>query len=134
MSEPIVSGPQGQPTAPTRCTGHIAARRTPLHITLLPLALLGPDLAWLAVFMFAPVALLFVISLKGYAAGSHHRRLATVELHTVYIRPVLPSGPHQYPVDRSGGNCCLPRSLDFRLPWHCRARRAGSGASSISAS
>lgn len=69
MSEPIVSGPQGQPTAPTRCTGHIAARRTPLHITLLPLALLGPDLAWLAVFMFAPAALLFVISLKGYAAG-----------------------------------------------------------------
>ena len=69
MSEPIVTDFQGQPSAQIGRAGPITARRIPLRVTVLPFALLGPNLVWLLAFMFVPMGLLFVISLKGYAAG-----------------------------------------------------------------
>ena len=50
-----------KPASPSRGSGVAAA----LH----PWALLSPNLLWLALFMAAPLSLLFVISLKGYEPG-----------------------------------------------------------------
>jgi putative spermidine/putrescine transport system permease protein len=46
-----------------------APRSLDWRTALLPWALLGPNLLWLALFMAGPLALLFAVSFKGYASG-----------------------------------------------------------------
>lgn len=70
MNEAVILADRSEhPAAPLGDAGGGAIRRAPAAARLLPWALLTPNAIWLAAFMFAPVALLFIISFKGYAAG-----------------------------------------------------------------